>query len=195
MPDKTPNPIGEPADPHISVKNRRGAGYWIPWGVAAATAITAIFLGVQNRALNEELRDQLGLVTNLAAQASRAQQLLEVLTAPTAERATLTEGNVPSAPTASATYLAERGGLILLATHLKPLPENKTYALWVTPAKGKAPVPAGLFHPNAAGTATLVLPSIPAGIAAKAFDVTIENAGGADAPTSPAILSGAINGS
>ena len=158
---------------------------------AAAMAIVAISLGVQNQALNDELHDESNLVTNLAAQASRAQQVLEVLTAPSAQRVTLTEGKAPAQPTARATYLPERGGLILLATNLKPLPEGKTYELWVIPANGKAPVPAGLFRPDAVGTATLVLPPLPSGIAAKAFGVTIEKASGSDSPTSPIILSGA----
>jgi anti-sigma-K factor RskA len=180
----------------IPVKSaRRGPGFWAGWGTAAAVAIAAVSLGVQNRALNDELHDESSLVTNLAAQASRAQQVLEVLTAPSAQRVTLTEGKVPAQPTARATYLPERGGLILLATNLKPLPEGKTYELWVIPASGKPPVPAGLFHPDSAGTATVVLPPIPAGIAAKAFAVTIEKASGAAAPTLPIILLGAVSSS
>jgi hypothetical protein len=176
----------------ISVKSsRRGAAFWVGWGTAAAMAIVAVSLGVQNRALNDELHDESSLVTNLAAKASRAQQVLEVLTAPSAQRVTLTEGKAPAQPTARATYLPERGGLILLATNLKPLPEGKTYQLWIIPANGQAPVPAGLFHPDAAGTATLVLPPLSAGIAAKAFGVTIEKASGATSPTLPIILSGA----
>jgi anti-sigma-K factor RskA len=176
----------------ISVKSsRRGFGFWVPWVTAAAMAIVAISLGVQNLALNDELHDESTLVTNLAGQASRAQQVLEVLTAPTAQRVTLTEGKVPAQPTARATYLPERGGLILLATNLKPLPEGKTYELWVIPANGKAPVPAGLFRPDAAGSATLVLPQLASGIAAKAFGVTIENAAGSATPTAPIVLSGA----
>jgi Anti-sigma-K factor rskA len=180
----------------ISVKRaRRGPGFWIPWAAVAAMAIVAISLGVQNRALNDELQDESKLLTNLAAQASRAQQVLEVLTAPSAERVTLSEGKIPAQPTARATYLPERGGLILLATNLKPLPEGRTYELWVIPANGKAPVPAGLFRPDPAGTATLVLPTLPAGIPAKAFGVTVEKASGSVAPTSPIILSGATSGS
>ncbi len=176
----------------ISVKSsRRGFGFWVPWIAAAAMAIVAISLGVQNLALNDELQDESTLVSNLAGQASRAQQVLEVLTAPTAQRVTLTEGKVPAQPTARATYLPERGGLILLATNLKPLPEGKTYELWVIPANGKAPVPAGLFRPDTAGSATLVLPKLASGIAAKAFGVTIEDAAGSSTPTAPIVLSGA----
>ncbi len=185
-PDATANVI-----PMSATRSRRGPRVWIPWVAAAAMGIAAISLGVQNRALNDELHDQLSLVTKLAGQASRAQQVLEVLTAPTAQRVTLTEGKLPPQPTARATYLPERGGLILLATNLKPLAEGKTYELWVIPANGKAPVPAGVFRPDNVGTATLVLPTLPAGIAAKAFGVTIENAGGSTSPTMPIVLSGA----
>ena len=170
---------------------RRGAGFWVPWMTAAAMAIAAVSLGVQNKALNDELNDESNLVKNLAAQASKAQQVLEVLTAPSAQRVTLTESQAPAQPSARATYLPDRGALILLATNLKPLPEGKAYELWVIPADGKAPVPDGVFHPDSLGTATLVLPPLPAGIAAKAFGVTIEKAGGANSPTMPIILSGA----
>ena len=191
------SPAAKPQDavsnviPMTAKSTRRGPGFWVPWIAAAAMGIATVSLGVQNRALNDELHDQLSLVTNLAAQASRAQQVLEVLTAPTAQRVTLTEGKSPPQPTARATYLPERGGMVLLATNLKPLPEGKTYELWVIPANGKAPVPAGLFRPDAVGTATLVLPTLPPGIAAKAFGVTIENAGGSTSPTMPIVLSGA----
>jgi anti-sigma-K factor RskA len=174
---------------------RRGAGFWIPWVAAAAMAIATVSLGFQNRALNDELNDESNLVKNLAAQASKAQQVLEVLTAPTAQRVTLTEGKGAPQPNAKATYLPERGGLILQATNLKPLPADKAYELWIIPANGKPPVPAGVFRPDAVGAATLVLPPLHAGIEAKAFGVTIEKASGADSPTSPIILSGAPTGS
>jgi anti-sigma-K factor RskA len=180
----------------ISVKTgRRGPGFWVPWAAVAAMAIATVSLGVQNRALNDELNDESNLVKNLAAKASRAQQVLEVLTAPTAQRVTLTEGKAPAQPNARATYLPERGALILLATNLKPLPQDKTYELWVIPANGTAPVPAGLFRPDARGTATLVLPQLAPGISAKAFGVTVEKASGSDSPTAPIILSGAPTGS
>jgi anti-sigma-K factor RskA len=193
----TVKPGEKPAEvtPMPVKSTRRGASFWVPWVAAAAMAIVAISLGVQNKALNDELDLESNLVKNLAAQASKAQQVLEVLTAPTAQRVTLTEGKTPAQPSAKATYLAERGGLILLATNLKPLPADKAYELWVIPANGKAPVPAGVFRPDAVGTANLVLPTLPAGIEAKAFGITIEKASGAESPTLPIILSGAPTGS
>jgi anti-sigma-K factor RskA len=190
LPQQTPAQVTP-----ITVKTaRRGSGFWVPWAAAAAMAIISIALGLQNRALNDELQGESTLVSNLAAKASQAQQVLEVLTAPNAQRVTLTQGKVAAEPSARATYLPERGGLILLATNLKPLPEDKTYELWVIPASGKAPVPAGLFRPDSAGTATLVLPPLPSGVPAKAFGVTIEKASGSDSPTTPIILSGATAG-
>ena len=60
------------------------------------------------------------------------------------------------------------------------------------PADGKAPIPAGLFRPDAAGNASVVLPPLPRGVPAKAFGVTIEKAEGSATPTAPIILVGAV---
>jgi anti-sigma-K factor RskA len=76
------------------------------------------------------------------------------------------------------------------ASNLDPLPSNKTYELWVIPMKG-APMPAGMFRPDAAGNASVVMPDMPKGIEAKAFGVTVENAGGSITPTMPIVLAGA----
>ena len=112
------------------------------------------------------------------------------LHAPSAQHVVLTAGMTPPAPSARAVYLASRGALVLQASNMQPLPENKTYELWVIPAAG-APIPAGLFRPDASGSASVLLPSIPQGVPAKAFGITIENAGGSNTPTAPIILSGA----
>jgi anti-sigma-K factor RskA len=178
----------------VPIKKRRGPGFWVPWSLVAGLAVACLVLTVQNRALNDELSGESILVKNLAAQASRAQQVLEVLTAPSAQRVTLTQTPAAAQPNARATYLPERGGLVLQATNLKSLPEGKTYELWVIPTSG-APVPAGLFHPDATGSATLILPHLAPGITAKALAVTVENAEGASTPTMPIVLSGSPSGS
>jgi hypothetical protein len=140
--------------------------------------------------MNDELDGSSRLVSNLAAKASHAQQVLEVLNAPDAQRVTLTATKIPPVPTAHTVYLAERGALVMEASHLKPVPADKAYELWVIPSSGGAPLPAGTFRPNSEGYASLVLPRLPSGVPAKAFGITIENVAGATTPTLPIILSG-----
>lgn len=172
-----------------------GRGFWIPWAAAAILAVTVISLSVRNHALHEQLRSESNLMAGLDARNSQAQQVLDVLTAPSAQRVTLTSSKTPPQPAGRAIYLADRGGLIFQGSHLAALPANKTYELWVIPANGTAPIPAGLFRPDAAGSASIVLPPLPKGVPAKAFGVTIERAEGSTSPTAPIILSGTADSS
>jgi anti-sigma-K factor RskA len=162
----------------------------LPWAAAAGFAAVSIGLGVQNKNLSDTLNSESSLLTSLASKASHAQQIVDALNSPQAQRVTLTSTKQPPAPTGHAIYLADRGALLFQADNLKPLDPGKIYELWVIPADGKAPVAAGTFQPNAAGYASVVLPNLPSGIAAKAFGVTIENAPGATTPTMPIILAG-----
>jgi anti-sigma-K factor RskA len=161
-----------------------------PWAIAACLAIACSILGYRTASLNDALDGESALVSNLAAKASRAQQVLEVLNAPNAQRVTLAATKIQPAPTAHAVYLAERGALMMEANNLKPVPAGKTYELWVIPASGAAPMPAGTFTPNGEGYASVVLPTLPSGVPAKAFGITIEDAGGSKTPTMPIVLSG-----
>jgi anti-sigma-K factor RskA len=183
-------PSRQPAVAPIAGSPARRPTRWAPWAAVAALAILAISLGAKINSLNEELRNESDFVARLAVTASRAQEVLNVLTEPSAQRVMLTPGKTPAVPTGRAVYLADRGGLIFQASNLAHLPEGRTYELWVIPASGEAPVPAGLFQPDATGNANLVLPPLPKGIAAKAFGVTIEKAEGSKTPTVPIILSG-----
>jgi anti-sigma-K factor RskA len=161
-----------------------------PWAIAAALAIACSILGYRVSSMNDALDGESRLVSNLAAKASHAQQVLEVLNAPDAQRVTLSATKTPPAPTAHTVYLAERGALVMEASHLKPVPADKAYELWVIPASGGAPLPAGTFRPNAEGYASLVLPRLPSGVPAKGFGITIENTAGSATPTLPIVLSG-----
>jgi anti-sigma-K factor RskA len=176
--------------PIAEMRRRSKWATFTPWAIAAALAIACSMLGYRTSALNDAVDDETRLVANLAAKASRAQQVLEVLNAPNAQRVTLTSAKTPPVPTAHTVYLAERGALVMEASNLKPVPSGKAYELWVIPANGSAPVAAGTFAPDAQGYASLVLPTLAPGITAKAFGITVENAGGSRAPTSPIVLSG-----
>ncbi len=165
---------------------------WVPWTLAAALALFAVALWMGNMRLQRELRDEERQLAEVREANAHAQAVLDLLTAPKAQHVMLTAGKARPAPSARAVYLASSGGLILEASNMAPLPEHKAYALWVIPANGKAPIPAGLFWPDASGSASLVMPKLPAGVPAKAFGVTVESAQGSPWPTSPIILAGGI---
>jgi anti-sigma-K factor RskA len=162
---------------------------WIPWATAAVLAILAISLGVKNNSLNKDLRDASNQFADLRNQSAQARQVLDVLTSRSAQRVLLTSGKTVE-PSGRAIYLADSGSLVFQANNMKLLASDKTYELWVIPVDGK-PIPAGLFRPDAAGSASVVLPPIPRGVPAKAFGVTIEKAEGSNTPTAPIIISGA----
>ena len=198
-PAESQQPARAPVIPIIPEKKAPRLASWIPWTAVAAMLTVSVALGVRAYILNQQLesedallRRQERLIQARNAENLKARALLDVLTAPNAQRVVLTTGKTPPAPTARAVYLPSRGALILQASNMQPLPANKTYELWVIPASG-APIPAGLFRPDASGSASVVLPSIPQGVPAKAFGITIENAGGSNTPTAPIILSGAAS--
>ena len=171
---------------------------WVPWVAVAAMVIICAAMGIVIYFQNQQLEGAFAVVERQNAQIGKqnadvlhARALLELLNTPAAQRVTLTTGKTPPAPSARAIYLASRGALILQASNMQPLPPNKTYELWVIPEKG-APIPAGLFRPDASGSGSVVMPPmIPPGLTAKAFAITIENAAGSATPTMPIVLSGA----
>jgi anti-sigma-K factor RskA len=169
----------------------RKVAVWAPRAAVAALLIIAVGLTWEVKRLDEHLRAETQKSARLAQASARAQEVLNVLTAPAAQRVLLTAAKTPPAPTGRAVYLPASGGLIFQANNLASLPEAKAYELWVIPANGSAPVPAGVFRPDASGNASVVLPPLPRGVAAKAFGVTIEKASGSDTPTVPLVLAGA----
>jgi Anti-sigma-K factor rskA len=196
-PPASQQPARAPVVPIVREKKASRPASWIPWAAVAAMLIVSVALGLTIFFLNQQLQTEDALLRKEErlfqarnAENLKARALLDVLTAPSAQRVLLTTGKTPPAPSARAIYLASRGALVLQASNMQPLPENKTYELWVIPTSG-APVPAGLFRPDSRGSASVVLPPIPRGVQAKAFGITIENAGGSNTPTAPIILSGA----
>ena len=184
-------PKVEPAAPIVMQLRRRiPLPVFIPWAAAVLLAIVAGASWHRLHKVQEALNAQNYQLAEATLRAERAQKLMDVLTESNAQQVTLTEGKLAAAPTAHATYVSRRGALIFAAEHLRPIPESKTYELWVIPANGGAPIPAGIFRPGPNGTASVVLPPLPLGVPAKAFGVTIEKAGGSTTPTLPIVLSG-----
>jgi anti-sigma-K factor RskA len=179
----------------VPLPERRGLGtwFWLPAFATACLAILSIGLWVQDRALLQELRQQERITADLQFKQQafeNARAIIDTMTAVDAQHVTLAAAGAKRQPGAKAVYSPQQHSLVLLAGNLNPLPANKVYELWLLPAGGAQPVPAGTFQPDANGSATLLLSQFADGAAAKGFAVTIENEPGASAPTMPIILSG-----
>jgi hypothetical protein len=165
----------------------------IGWAIAAGLAFFAFTLHKDRDGLRGALAARAGEVQRLTAGAASAHQLLDALTDPKAVRVSLTAKPQPKAePIGGVTYNPDKGTLVFLASNLDPLQMDKTYELWVIPADGGAPIPAGTFHPDDQGNASVIMPDLPKGIAAKAFGVTVEDDGGSQTPTLPIVMAGGI---
>jgi anti-sigma-K factor RskA len=180
---------GKPAGRSLGATN---ATRWLGWGVAAAIAIAAVHFYQDRETLRGTLSAQALQIAQLSADQARAREVVAALTDSSAQRVTLTltKAPPPPQPTGRATYLAKQGTLIFLASHLDQLPAGKTYELWVIPASGAAPVPAGTFRPDERGNANVVTAKLQGTGAAKAFGITIEPSGGSSTPTMPIVLAG-----
>ena len=163
------------------------------WGGWVA-AIVCLFYAVHVRDVNRNMKNRLAIeiaqLNQTNAAAERAREVVEVLTSPESQRVALVSAHAQPEPSGDAVYLKNRGALVFTASHLIPLPPNKAYELWVIPANGSAPIPAGTFQPDAQGMASVLLPNLPKGVQAKAFGVTMENVGGSTTPTLPILLAG-----
>ncbi len=158
---------------------------------AEAQAALAANAARERDALRGTLAAQASQLSQLSSDAEKARQVREALDDPTALRVTLTAPKTSPVPSGRATYVANKGTLVFLASNMAPLEGNKVYELWLLPANGSSPVPAGTFKPDARGNASVVSVQMPNAQAAKGFAVTIENAGGAQTPTMPILLLGA----
>ena len=169
---------------------------WTGWGIAACLAVVAGTQVDQRKMVQEDLAVVTAQLSQSSAQIQHAKLVSDTLRDSSAMNVSLhvplNAKGVPKAdPEGHATYQPITGSLVFVADHLDPLAPAKTYELWLLPATaGDAPIPAGLFKPDLNGNATVVLPTLPKGVTAKGFGVTVENDGGSKTPTAPIVLAG-----
>jgi len=180
---------------------RRGLGMaaWTPvWVAVGLLLVATTWLTVDNRRLSRSLAD-LELAHNqlvatsreLEAVNARARAALEVFTAPQTVQVDLSPAAALPEPHGKVFYNPGKG-LLFSAAHLRSLPSDRTYELWLIPAQG-APVDAGIFNTDSLGNGQVILPPLPSGLTAKVFAVTIEPRGGVPAPTGPKVLIGSVS--
>jgi len=171
---------------------RSTRSWWgsLGWLATAAMVVLAALLWTENSALKQSLeamRDQSAQTTR---EVEDLRKIAATILSPQSQHITVVSMKTPAQPQGKAFYLRNRSSLLFMANNMPVLPAHKAYELWLIPMQG-APVPAGVFKPDARGSATVVNPPLPSNMVAKAFAITIENEGGATTPTMPIIMMGA----
>lgn len=163
---------------------------WTGWIAAAVLGLTAGLVYQNSRGVRATVSSQTAQIAHIQAEAAESRKVMDAVTDPDAQRVTLTPKPLPPSPVGRTTYNPDKGALVFLASDMDPLQPEKTYELWLLPADGSSPVPAGTFHPDDQGNASVLMPSLPKGVQAKGFNVTIEDEGGSQTPTKPVVMSG-----
>ncbi|SKB32998.1 Anti-sigma-K factor RskA [Arthrobacter sp. 31Cvi3.1E] len=139
-----------------------GARRWIV-GVAAAAVIG---LG------------GIGLGAYVSAQNDPVNQVLQ------AQDVQKQSAPVPGGGTATISASSAKDSFVVLMDGVAPAPEGKVYQLWTLPKDGSAPVPQGTMDAQ-----TLSKPAVVKGLSsASSVAITVEPAGGSQAPTSAPVL-------
>ncbi len=173
---------------------RRAFSWWgaLGWAAAAALVLVAIALVRQNSSLERDLASVKARVGDQESKLLQANEILTTLIDPEAKKFELVSAGSKPLPRGKAIYRSRDRGLIFLASNLPPLPRERIYELWLFPANGGAPIAAGLFKPDAHGSATVVNPPLPEGVEAKNFAVTLEpESGSHEAPRGTPVIMGA----
>jgi hypothetical protein len=141
----------------------------------------------QLRQAHAQVEQVRGELARTNAELAEAKMIRDLLHAPDAWPLTLVSKKTPPQPQIKTVYSKQQGALLLMASNLTPLPENKIYQLWLLPADGSAPMPAGWFKPDGKGNG-MMFHKMSAGVVAKGFAVTIEPASGSQTPTMPIVM-------
>jgi anti-sigma-K factor RskA len=161
---------------------------WAPMAVALLLAIFSVVLARENLRLRDRSEK---LAQDLQAERQKsalAQEIVAMMNDPSLPRMTLVSAKTPPQPQVKTIYQPEKGHILLMANNLPALPDDKVYELWLLPATGGAPMPAGTFTPDPKGGTMMMHAMESGGIEAKAFAVTVEPRGGSQSPTMPIVL-------
>jgi len=179
---------------HVNV---RPSSLW-KWAFACAGTLAVALIGMvllergELRKLQQNIDTLQADLEHQRADSQQARQIAELLKSPNSIRFTLVTSQVHPQPEAHTTYDQNKGLVLLVASNLAELPQEKTYQLWLLPKSGAAPIAAGLFMPDASGNAQMLYAQLPPGAEAKGFAVTVEPKQGSPAPTTSPLLVGLV---
>ena len=177
-------------EPRVQLATAPSRSWTLGWIAAIAMVAIAAVLWNQNSNLKSQARESARISEQQKAQLEEARRIVDTLMAKDAMHVSVFPvGMKTPPPEGKVIYSRDHSGLILMASNLQPLPAEKAYELWLIPTQG-APIPAGVFKPDAHGSAMVVNPPLPAGVEAKAFAITIEPELGSTSPTMPIVMMG-----
>lgn len=184
----------------------------VPWGLAAALAITTTWLALQNlslrtenNALNTERRlAEIAYKTasnQLSERSLLAETMINDLGRQLREQHDLTRlkitalaslaGNTPEAQ-AIAVWDPTRETGLLTVDHLPLIGENQDYQIWVIDPAYPIPVDGGVFKPGADGRAVLAFKGDKPVKGVAAFAISLEKKGGVPKAEGPIVLLGKV---
>jgi len=172
------------------------SGFFARWSNAVlvpATALLAIatfWLWAQNRRLDRDLANMNGTLEQQRRDLKDARELAELIES--RDTATIELAAQPGRPVGKAHVMYNaKMGMLIYDGELTAAPAAKSYQLWLVPMNG-SPISAGVFNPHE-GQPDRWMMNLPKGVAAKAFAITIEPAGGMPHPTGPMVMMGSAS--
>jgi anti-sigma-K factor RskA len=162
---------------------------WVLVPAAVALALVSFGLSWQNRRIAAELQREHRAAEAFEHDREQIEKLVSMLAAPDTVTVKLA-GTGDAARASGVVKYNGKMGLMVYSVELPALPSDKSYQLWLVPAKG-TPMSAGLIGPGGHSWGNLWTAEVPMNTEAKAFAVTIEPVGGVTQPTGPKVLLGA----
>lgn len=178
-------------EPRAIKARKAGRSWWgaLGWVTAMVMAAAAFWFWRQSDSMALRIAKVQNELNSKTIELQKANEIVATLTTPDAQIVNVAAPNTQPQPQGKAIYVRDRSSLVFIASNLPTPPPQKAYELWLIPTQG-APIPAGVFKPNAHGNATVVNPPLPPNVQAKAFAVTVEPEAGSITPTMPILLVG-----
>jgi anti-sigma-K factor RskA len=156
-----------------------------PAAIAVVLAATSLGLLLEVQRLKEANAKIIVELKKEKDGSALAKEIVAMLNDPHAQRMTLVSAAARPQPQLKTVYVKDKGHVLLLASNLDPIPDDKVYELWLLPAGGGAPMPSGTFRIDNKGNSLMLHALETEGIEAAGFAVTVENVGGSKTPTMP----------
>lgn len=183
-----PSKIEGTRDAKVATKRRRSWWTWLLAPAAVSLAAVSVALYWQNHKMSIELEQQKQAADAVIQNRQEIEKFVSVLAAPDTMTVRL-QGMGDAAKSSGMVKFNSKAGMVLYQADLPPLPPDKSYQMWLVPAKG-TPIDAGLIGPGGNAWGSMWTGEVPANTEPKAFAVTVEPVGGMPQPTGPKVLVG-----